>query len=286
MTNSRSEYVGIRAVLWVFDEAPDVPPQLVSTLLGLARHADDAGRNAYPSQAVLARYTRKSTRQVKKDLAGLVDKGLIRVAADQSAAASLRADRRPVVYELACTAPRTHGVSHTTGREVPPGTGRQGVEDHTGGTPGAHGVSPSSSEEDRTSREQPSLPRERAIAPEKEEKLTSPSNDVARLAGEVGATPEEITELIRRVNAERPDVKAPLAWLRRLHQSNDLAPRLRDVRSARLNEHIVQEIENARRDRRMECEHGTPGGSYRRPDTGKSATCASCRRKGVSSDAA
>lgn len=37
-------------------------------------------------------------------------------------------------------------------------------------------------------------------------------------------------------------------------------------------------IDRAKRDRRQDCEHGTPGGLFIRPDTGASATCPQCRQ--------
>jgi hypothetical protein len=100
--------------------------------------------------------------------------------------------------------------------------------------------------------------------------------DVERLADEIGATADEVTELVRRLAVERPNVSSPIAWLRRCHQSGDLAPMLREQRAERMRNQIARELEQARRDRSMECEHGTPAGRYRRPDTGKSP-CAQCR---------
>lgn len=155
MATDRAGWVSVRAVLWVLDEAHDVPPQLVAPLIGLARHADEDGANAYPSQSTLARYTRKTDRQVKKDLALLLDLGLIRKPLDQSAATGLRADRRPTVYDLGCAPMRAHGGNYTTGRPVPGGTTRRVVQGRTGGTPGSNGVSSSSPEESLNNPEQP-----------------------------------------------------------------------------------------------------------------------------------
>jgi hypothetical protein len=126
--NNRSEWLCIRAVLWVLDDAPDLPPSLVATLVGIARHANDSGRDSYPSQGSLARYTRKTPRQVKKDIAGLLELGLIRRPDDQSAAAGIRADRRPIVYDLAFAPMRPCEGNHTTGRQVPQGTTRHVAE--------------------------------------------------------------------------------------------------------------------------------------------------------------
>ncbi|MBQ0893437.1 helix-turn-helix domain-containing protein [Micromonospora sp. U56] len=85
---------------WVLNDAPDVPPQCLAVLIGLANHAHANGRAAYPSQERLAHYARKSVRSVQNDLKTLAGLGLIR-RGDQRHTAFLPADRRPVVYDLA-----------------------------------------------------------------------------------------------------------------------------------------------------------------------------------------
>src|SRR5512139_3673275 len=97
-TDRNGESVSVEAISWVLNGAPDVPSQLVSTLIGIANHATPDGRNAYPSQARLAKYTRKSERQVRRDLGELVKRGLIRKG-DQRIVEHLPQDRRPVVYD-------------------------------------------------------------------------------------------------------------------------------------------------------------------------------------------
>jgi hypothetical protein len=92
--------MSIEAVAWALSEAPDVPPQCLAVLIGLANHAHANGRAAYPSQERLAFYARKSVRSVQNDLKALEGLGLIR-RGDQRHAAFLPTDRRPVVYELA-----------------------------------------------------------------------------------------------------------------------------------------------------------------------------------------
>lgn len=91
--------MSVEAITWVLHEAPGCPPQLVSTLIGLANHADPHGRGAYPGQGMLASYTRKSERQVRRDLAEAERLGLIR-RGDQRLVAHIPADRRPVVWDL------------------------------------------------------------------------------------------------------------------------------------------------------------------------------------------
>lgn len=126
--------MSVEAISWVLNEAPGVPPSLVSTLIGIANHAAPDGRHSYPSQPTLSRYTRKSERQVRRDLAELVRLKLIRKG-DQRIVEHLPPDRRPVVYDLAMdldgrtsTSPR----SSTSARS--PVSERGDMGDRTGGT--------------------------------------------------------------------------------------------------------------------------------------------------------
>lgn len=130
--DSPASWVSVRAVTWVLDEAPDVPPQVVAVLIGLARHAGDDGSDSYPSEATLARYARKSVRSVQRDLAQLLELGLIRIPADQSAAEHIRADRRPTVYDLAYAPerPDVDDTTSTSGRRTTRRT-RHVVDDRT-----------------------------------------------------------------------------------------------------------------------------------------------------------
>lgn len=90
------------AMAWVLHDAPGLPPQCFGVLMGLAAHADGRGAASYPGVPLLARYARKSERQVRYDLERLTGLGLIRPG-DQSLASWLPACRRPVVYDLAVT---------------------------------------------------------------------------------------------------------------------------------------------------------------------------------------
>lgn len=92
--------MSVEAMAWALAKAPNVPPSAVATLVGLANHASPDGTGAYPSTRILSRYTRKSERMVQRDLRLLVERGVIREG-DQRRAGHLRADRRPVVYDLA-----------------------------------------------------------------------------------------------------------------------------------------------------------------------------------------
>jgi len=91
--------VSVQAITWVLEEAVDVRPHLVATLIGLANHADGDGRGAYPSQATLARYTRKTPRGVRNDLAQLEADGLI-ARGNQKLVQHIAADERPIVWDL------------------------------------------------------------------------------------------------------------------------------------------------------------------------------------------
>ena len=88
--------MSLEAIGWVLRDAPGVPSQCVSVLIGLAEHADKRGRGAYPSAGTLAKYTRKSERQVRYDLSLLAEAKLIRLG-DQSEVAKYPVNRRPVV---------------------------------------------------------------------------------------------------------------------------------------------------------------------------------------------
>lgn len=101
---------------WALVQAPDVPPQCVSLLIGLANHADSRGRGAYAGQKLLAGYARKSDRSVRNDLDVLLERGIIR-RGDQSLAGHIPADCRPVVYDLAMERKQTSGRKQTSARQ-------------------------------------------------------------------------------------------------------------------------------------------------------------------------
>lgn len=95
------------AVLWVLYDAGNVPPHLLSTLIVFAAHAGTDGRGAHPSAATVAMLTRKGERRAKRDIAELVELGLL-APGDARIVAHIRADRRPAVYDL----PMPRGVTH------------------------------------------------------------------------------------------------------------------------------------------------------------------------------
>lgn len=91
----------VQAMAWVLDDAPDLPTHLFATLMGLANHAQKDGTAAYPSQATLAKYARKSERAVRNDLTELERLGLIRRGDQAAVSANVPVDKRPIVWDLA-----------------------------------------------------------------------------------------------------------------------------------------------------------------------------------------
>lgn len=144
-TSDGKPWVCVPAVAWVLDDAPDVPASMVSTLLGFARHADNKGRNTFPSVETLVKYTRKSERQVRSDIKELRRLKLLTVAEDQSPAAHIRGDRRPTVYHLPLT-----GCSTPHAADDTPSGSRGAVQRPTGCSTTSNGVQPTAPEEDRT----------------------------------------------------------------------------------------------------------------------------------------
>jgi len=93
------KWLSKNAVLWVLDEAPDVPARLVSTLIAVARYTGTDGRGARAAASEIARCTRKSERQAQRDIAELEQLGLLR-RGDPRLAAHIPANFRPNVYDI------------------------------------------------------------------------------------------------------------------------------------------------------------------------------------------
>ena len=108
--------MSLEAISWALTQAPDVPPECVSLLVGLANHADSLGRGAYAGQKLLASYARKTDRSARNDLAKLLSIGLIRHG-DQKLAAHIPADCRPVVYDLALERKHASGRKQDSARQ-------------------------------------------------------------------------------------------------------------------------------------------------------------------------
>ena len=134
--------MSFQAVAWALNDAPGIKPSWVAVLVVLAEAADDDGCGAWPAQDTIAYKVRKSSRQVRNDLADLERAGVIR-RGDQRRVAYIPNDRRPVVYDLAMERRRddvppwakhqdiTGGstvppVPEPTGNLLPPGEGAAG----------------------------------------------------------------------------------------------------------------------------------------------------------------
>jgi hypothetical protein len=91
--------MSIEAVAWALNSADLVDATEVLVLIGIANHADKSGRGAYAGQATLAHYARCSDRTVRRKLAALEERGLIR-RGDQDAASHIPPAVRPVVWDL------------------------------------------------------------------------------------------------------------------------------------------------------------------------------------------
>lgn len=144
--------MSIQAMVWALEDAPDVPPNLVGVLSGLANHADADGRGAYPPVDRLAYYSRKAHRQVQNDLKKLRELKLISLG-DQRLVAHIDPRYRPVVYDLAMHRRRPRYVRTTTAPEqdpapIPssdaphntPDQSRGAADDTQGCTPASPGV--------------------------------------------------------------------------------------------------------------------------------------------------
>lgn len=127
-------------MVWALTKAPVADPVARLVLVGLANHAGPDGRGARPAQATLARYVGVSDRTIRTKLRLLEHIGLLSEG-DQTAVEHLRADRRPVVFDLAIdvvaeraedvSARAAGGRSRHDGRKIT--TARAEDEDRTGG---------------------------------------------------------------------------------------------------------------------------------------------------------
>lgn len=94
--------MSVEALNWAFQQQAVTDPAARSVLFGLANHANHEGRHAFPSVNVLCRYTGLSRRTVLAKIKLLLDHGLISLGNQRVAVAIIdRADRRPIVYDLA-----------------------------------------------------------------------------------------------------------------------------------------------------------------------------------------
>lgn len=179
-----------------------MPAKLVSTLIALANHADRDGRGCYPSQDVLARYTRKSRRQVQRDVDDLAELGLIR-SGDARFVAHIRADHRPQVWDLAMERRRPRDDTHDTPSPesgMTPMTARGDTRDR-------HGVTPMSPEPSLEPKEEPKskdMATARAVAAHEDPQ--------PGLFGDEPPPPSEADVPARTNGHKRSSAKQKIAW--------------------------------------------------------------------------
>ncbi|NUK74672.1 helix-turn-helix domain-containing protein [Streptomyces lunaelactis] len=91
--------MSFEAVLWATNDAPIANVNEFAVLTMLAEKADPDGCNAFPSRPTIAARTTVDPKTVLRALQSMEARGLI-AQGDQRAAEYIRADRRPVVYDL------------------------------------------------------------------------------------------------------------------------------------------------------------------------------------------
>lgn len=97
------------AILWALNPAKTgrLPAEARLVLVALADHSDAKGRGAYPAQSTIATACDLSERAVRRHLSTLRGRGLIYPGDQSKAVVNIpRADRRPVVYDLAMSGER------------------------------------------------------------------------------------------------------------------------------------------------------------------------------------
>lgn len=221
--DSPAPWVSIRAVTWALDEAPDVPPSLLSVLVSLARHSDESGRGAWLSRHRLSWNSRKAEQQVKRDLKQLRDLGLIRPG-DQQLVAHLPADKRPTVYDLAIEkqrAPYEPPSGGLTGTPVHRGASqdpsRGASQGQAGGLTGQSGG--------------PSKDPKEGIEDDDEKDRSARASAHRIVADATDAVDDEINDFITWLN-ERYKPKSVNGYLRRLAGNGHLRGRLGEWRQS------------------------------------------------------
>lgn len=248
MSAERKQWFGRRAIEWVLDEAPHVPPNLVSTLIGLARHAQDDGTGAGPGVETLMGYTNKSRRQVKYDLDKLRELKIIKVSDDQSRVAHIRADRRPVVYDIAMTAACNPLHPEEAERRATDCTPQDAAPAPRGATHGRTGcntasdevqpIAPEENYEKNKEKNNPSLsartsvpaPRDPADERERDESTSPEDPNLTwhqRLVIEANCPPHLAAAVSDRLQDRYPD-RGP-GWWRKVKDVGDLAELVRET---------------------------------------------------------
>src|SRR5688500_2897953 len=91
--------MSLDALLWAVKDAPVADVEEHAVLTVLADQADESGCGAFLSTTTIGKRTRLHERTVQRRLDSMLARGLLGLG-DQSLASYIRADRRPVVYDL------------------------------------------------------------------------------------------------------------------------------------------------------------------------------------------
>ncbi|WP_425191108.1 helix-turn-helix domain-containing protein [Halomonas sp. GXIMD04776] len=103
--------MSVQAIAWALHQQIVKDPGARHVLIGLANHADEIGRYAFPSIELLSKYTGLKRRTVQEKIKLLKELGVIKKGNQRVAAAIIdRADRRPVVYDLRMDVGSNQGV--------------------------------------------------------------------------------------------------------------------------------------------------------------------------------
>ncbi|MFD1836240.1 helix-turn-helix domain-containing protein [Brachybacterium rhamnosum] len=208
-------------MVWALKHAPVTDPLAHLVLIGLADHADPQGREARPSQKRLAAYVNVTDRTIRTKLRLLEGEGLI-VPGDERLAAHLRADRRPLVWDL-----QLHLTKATARAEG--ASGRNGDVDTTGSTvqsrPEAGCTNDRNTASDRTVLEPSSEPSVNRVGDADATTVREDVAEVCRIVAEhvyavtgkrptVGARWEQQARLMLDSDGHAvDDVRAVMAWV-------------------------------------------------------------------------
>lgn len=108
------------ALMWAAGIAPVADVQEYAVLIRMADEADESGCGVYLATATIADDIKVSEKTVQRRLDAMLDRKLIGLG-DQSLARRIRADRRPVVYDLLIPAIRFSDLAKTNKRRAEKG---------------------------------------------------------------------------------------------------------------------------------------------------------------------
>ncbi len=121
--------MSLKAITWVMECAPVKSPAEQVVLYALADRAHDDGTCAWPAQAWLAERTRLSTRTVRRHLAEMEERGLIR-RGDPQLVSHIPSQRRPIVWDLVMSRPDNGDRPDQAGQNVRPDNGDRSRPDN------------------------------------------------------------------------------------------------------------------------------------------------------------